>query len=109
MKSVLKWLKKSFEDRRGQASSRKLTAFAGTLMFIITWYMNLFKGVQVDSIIIYSIVLITGLSLGLFTVQNIIEGIKAYRQQDYGYPPYENTNIQINNKKKDTELEIKSE
>jgi len=105
MKKILKWFKTSFQDRQGNASSRKLTAFIGMVMFVISWYMNVFKDKNTDPIILYSIVVITGLSFGLFTIDNIISFAKAIRQPDYGYGMgyNDNTNILINNKKKEDE------
>lgn len=111
MRKILKWFKTSFQDRKGHASSRKLTAFLGMLILLITWFMDLFYDKTIDTNLLYAIFVLTGLSMALFTTQNIIEFAKAIRQQDYGYGmgyPYnnENTNININNKKKDEDPPI---
>lgn len=104
MKKIFKWLQGSFLDRRGHASSRKLTAFICMLLIVISWFMDLFYDKTVDSIILYSLVGMAGLSLGLFTAQNIVDAVKKNNDYPY-YSGIDNTNILINNKKKSNEPE----
>lgn len=67
------WVLSSLESNDGKASSRKLTAFLGMVMFTITWFYDLFYELTVSDLLIYGIMITTGLSLGLFTAQNIVD------------------------------------
>ncbi len=102
-----KWVGKSLEDNSGNASSRKLLAFIATVMFIVIWaaqvYMFIKFAIPISNIIQYGTIILALVSLGLVTVQNIIQFAKAISQNNYGYP-VDNTDINIVNAKKSSGL-----
>lgn len=71
-----KWLQKSVEDNNGKASSRKLTAFVGMGMLVVSWLADLIFDKTVSDILLYSICIMTGLSFGLFTAENVVQILK---------------------------------
>lgn len=94
---------------RGKISARKLTVFIAFTLLNIDFIMSLwyFKTVSETLVIIYAVIILIG--LGFLTSENVVQILK--RNNDYPYYPYgDNTNIQINNKKKDeTDLELPGE
>lgn len=76
MKKARKWIQRSVEGSDGNASSRKLTTFSFTAMFIVTWFVNLFMGYPIDQgiLLILGIVILVG-NLYL-TAQNIVDILK---------------------------------
>ncbi len=84
MKKRIKWLAPAFQQKDGKASSRKITAFATGSMFFVSWVMNVFLQVTTDPILLYSLVIIGGLSFSLFTIQNIIDIMKTHPFGGFG-------------------------
>lgn len=88
---------------RGKYSSRKLTVFTAfsllSSLFLVELYFN--KTVSETLIIIYGVIVLIG--LGFLTAQNVVDILS--RKEQYPYYPYDNTNIQINNKKKESDIE----
>ena len=88
MKRAQKWLQKSFEGKDGNASGRKLTTFTFTGMFVATWFVNLFLGYPIDTVILIIIgivVLVGGLYL---TAQNIVDILKRPSNSIYSDDVY---------------------
>lgn len=71
-----KWFKNSIDGKDGKASSRKLTIYLFTLMFIITWAANLFfnKILEEGILIIMGIFILVGHTI--LTAQNIVDILK---------------------------------
>lgn len=78
-----KWIKHSFEGQDNKASSRKLTTFVGMLMFITTWFCDLFFNFTVDQIMLICIVCIVLLGAGYMTAQNIVDILKRPQSSYY--------------------------
>lgn len=79
-----KWLAKAFNGKDGQASSRKLTVFAMVVMFITTWFCELFFGMTVDYIMKVGIMSMIGIGLGFITAQNLVDILKKPSSSIYG-------------------------
>tara|TARA_R110000868_G_scaffold55439_3_gene172429 strand:- start:186 stop:419 length:234 start_codon:yes stop_codon:yes gene_type:complete len=62
---MFKWIIKSFQDHNGKPSAQRLTIFAFTVMFGVSWFMDLFHGKRLDSItlIIIGIVVLVGAAI----------------------------------------------
>lgn len=73
---LLRWLKKSFEGRDGNASGRKLTIFVFTVMFVITWFVNLFYNKVIDSGILLIIGIFITVGWAILTSQNVVDILK---------------------------------
>lgn len=88
---LLKWIKDSFEGSDGKASSRKLTIFTFTVMYVVTWFVNLFLSKQIDQ----GILLIMGVFIlvghAILSAQNIVDILKRPQNSYYDndvYNPY---------------------
>lgn len=78
-----RWVQGSFEGGDGKASSRKLTAFIGMLMFVTTWAAELFFGLTTSDIITISVVCIVLIGFGFMTAQNIVDILKRPQNSYY--------------------------
>lgn len=65
MNKLFKWFKSSFENKVGKASCQRLTIFVFTVMFTVSWFMDLFYAHRLDSItlIIIGIVVLVGTAI----------------------------------------------
>ena len=79
-----KWIGKSLNGKDGNASSRKLTVLAMVLMFITTWFCELFFGMTVDYIMKVGIMSMIGIGLGFITAQNLVDILKKPGSSIYG-------------------------
>lgn len=73
---LIPWLRKSFEFR-GKASARKLTVFFCFVLLNIGFIDHLYTAqqIQVEFIIIYSLIILLG--LGFMTAENIVAIVKG--------------------------------
>lgn len=74
--TFVKWIKKSFEFR-GKASARKLTTFLAFVLLNVGFLDHIFTAqiIQVEFIIIYSLIILLG--LGFMTAENIVQIVKG--------------------------------
>lgn len=89
-----KWIEGSFVGSDGKASSRKLTIFVFTVMYVITWVANLFFGKFIDT----GILLIMGIFIlvghAILTAQNIVDILKRPQNSYYDNDIYNPLNRQ---------------
>lgn len=93
---LFKWFKHSFEGQDGKASSRKLTIFVFTVMYVITWFVNLFLSKQIDQ----GILLIMGVFIlvghAILSAQNIVDILKRPQNSYYDNDVYNPYNKSVN-------------
>ena len=77
------WFKESISGHDGKASSRKLTTFAGMVMFGATWFCDLFFELTISETMLIIIGIIILIGAGYMTAQNIVEILRRPQQSYY--------------------------
>lgn len=72
----MNWFKESISGRDGQASFQRLTIFIFTVMFVVTWFFQLFFGFFLDSITLIVIAIVILVGWGILKAEHIVAILK---------------------------------
>lgn len=86
-----KWLHESVKGRDGKFSFQRITIFAFTAMFVVTWFFQLFFGYVLDSITLTVIAIVILVGWGILKAEHIVAILKRPDPNYYADDIY-NTN-----------------